>query len=86
MAQRYKRVYVCFRFDFHSGDIIIFSFLRTVTKVKALCSLNSANRHAMPQKFGKKWGMESLNTKFPDILCLPRYMEDTNKKVDKIAL
>ena len=34
-------------------------------------ALSSANQHAMPPDFGRKWGTECLNTKFPlsTLLC-----------------
>ena len=34
-------------------------------------ALKSATQHAMPAEFGRKWGMECLNTRFslPTLLC-----------------
>ena len=34
-------------------------------------AVSSANKHAMPQVFGGKWGTECFNTKFPlpTLLC-----------------
>ena len=36
-----------------------------------LVESSSATQHAMPQEFGRKWGTESLNTRFPlsTLLC-----------------
>ena len=33
--------------------------------------LSSATQHAMPPEFGRKWGTECLNTRFPlpNLLC-----------------
>ena len=32
-------------------------------------ALSSATQHAMPPEFGRKWGKEYLNTRFPLSVC-----------------
>ena len=38
---------------------------------RQIASLSSATQHAMPSKFGRKWGTKCLNTRFPlpTLLC-----------------
>ena len=50
---------VSFYFYFH----IYFHFLALVSRTSA--ALSSATQHAMPPEFGRKWGTECLNTRFP---------------------
>ena len=48
---------------------LYFHFFALVSRLSA--ALSSATPHAMPPEFGRKWGMECLNTKFPlpTLLC-----------------
>ena len=54
------------------------SEIRDVTKTifgnnfyEASAALSSATQHAIPPEFGRKWGTECLNTRFPlpTLLC-----------------
>ena len=55
-------------FDLHSRRLNIclnlyFHFFALVSRTSA--ALSSATQHAMPPEFGRKWGTECLNTRFP---------------------
>ena len=61
-------------FDLHSRKLniywhIYFHFLALVSRQSA--TLTSATQHTMPPEFGRKWGTECLNTRFPlpTLLC-----------------
>ena len=61
-------------FDLHSRRRNIylnlyFHFFILVSRLSA--ALSSATKHAMPPEFGRKWGTECLNTRFPlpTLLC-----------------
>ena len=47
----------------------IFSFLRSGRRRVKSTALSSATQHAMPPEFGRKWGTECLNTRFPAAVC-----------------
>ena len=64
----------CCGFDPHSRKLNIYlnlhyCFIALVSRQKA--ALSTATQHAMPSKFGEKWGTECLNTRFPlpALLC-----------------
>ena len=42
---------------------LYFRFFALVSRLSA--ALSSATQHAMPPEFGRKWGTECLNTRFP---------------------
>ena len=42
---------------------LYFHFFALVSRTSA--ALSSATQHAMPPKYGRKWGTECLNTRFP---------------------
>ena len=48
---------------------LYFHFFALVSRLSA--ALSSATQHAMPPEFGRKWGTEWLNTRFPlpTLLC-----------------
>ena len=48
---------------------LYFHFFALVSRTGA--ALSSATQHAMPPEFGRKWGTECLNTRFPlpTMLC-----------------
>ena len=48
---------------------LYFHFFALVSRLSAV--LSSVTQHAMPPEFGRKWGTECLNTKFPlpTLLC-----------------
>ena len=48
---------------------LYFHFFGLVSSL--IAALTSATQHAMPPEFGRKWGTECLNTKFPlpTLLC-----------------
>ena len=53
-------------FDSHSMNIYLnlyFHFFALVSRTSA--ALRSATHHVMPSEFGRKWGTECLNTRFP---------------------
>ena len=61
-------------FDPHSrrGNIYLnlyFQFFALVSRQNA--ALSSATQHAMPPEFGRKWGTECLNARFPlpSLMC-----------------
>ena len=61
-------------FDPHSRILntylnLYFHFFALVSRQSA--ALSSATQHAVPPKFGRKWGTECLNNKFPlpTLLC-----------------
>ena len=41
-------------------------------------TVNSATQHAMPPEFGRKWGTECLNTRFP----LPTLLYGRQREAD----
>ena len=45
------------------GGDLYFHFFALVSKKSAV--LSSATQHVMPPEFGRKWGTECLNTRFP---------------------
>ena len=49
-------------------------------------ALSSAPQHAMPPEFGRKWGMECLNTKFPlpTLLCAGYSVKLIKKRKDEV--
>ena len=76
-------------FDPHSGRWNIylnlyFNFLALVSRLSA--GLSSATQHAMPPEFGRKWGTECLNTRFPlpTLLCAGYSVKLKKKKVAKL--
>ena len=46
-------------------------FFALVSRKKARATLSSATQHAKPPEFGRKWGTQCLNTRFPlpTLLC-----------------
>ena len=52
---------------------LYFHFFALVSRQSA--ALSSAAQHAMPPEFGKKWGTECVNTRFPlpTVLCAYYY-------------
>ena len=65
------------------GHYLYLSLSIYVSRLSA--ALSSATQHAMPPEFGRKWGTEYLNTRFPlTTLCTPvcgiqREAKQTNK-------
>ena len=48
--------------------LLPFHFFALVSRLNA--TLNSATQHAMPPEFGRKWGTECLNTRFPLLILV----------------
>ena len=58
---------------------LYFHFFALVSRLSA--ALSSAPQHAMPPEFGRKWGTECLNTRFPlPILLSAGYSVKLKKK------
>ena len=59
---------------------LYFHFFALMSRLSA--ALSSATQHAMPPEFGRKWGTECLNTRFPlpTLLCAGNSVKLIKKK------
>ena len=58
-----KNDWLWVRFPLEEMKYLYFHFFALVSRQSA--ALSSATQHAMPPEFGRKWGTECLNTRFP---------------------
>ena len=52
-------------FFIYTSNFHFFNFHFFALISRTIAALSSAIQHAMPPKFGRKWGMECLNIRFP---------------------
>ena len=57
-------------FSIYHNNKFIFPFLRSGVKAKRGVEFSHWTQHAMPPKFGRKWGTACRNTRFPLLTLL----------------